>query len=231
MSQTTERVFLGIIAFMMIVFLFMWLESTRRVQSAEALTEDRYTIERCIDKSPIVKATTGLGAAQACYEAIRLQGMLDDFRIRRTQFSRQGFDERVILWMVVMITVAGVLLSGLQLLAGYKLSKSAEELSKSGSTLTVESGKVSLTSSIVGVMIFGMSFAFFYVFISQVFGPRDESGKRIDAFTGGPLESAFQQIGTPSVLQPLTKKQDAPVTQQPAGRAAGAGAEASGKPK
>jgi hypothetical protein len=47
---------------------------------------------------------------------------LEDFTIRREKFIRQELDERVTLWMVVGITLAGTAMSVVQLIMSYKLA-------------------------------------------------------------------------------------------------------------
>src|SRR6266511_595360 len=47
---------------------------------------------------------------------------LADFLIRREKFTQQALDERVNLWLVVTITISGVVLAGIQLFMSFKLA-------------------------------------------------------------------------------------------------------------
>ncbi len=57
-----------------------------------------------------------------CYNQVRGEDLLGDFHVRKLNFVQQVSDSRILLWMVVAITVSGVLLAGLQLLAAYRLA-------------------------------------------------------------------------------------------------------------
>jgi hypothetical protein len=47
-----------------------------------------------------------------CYGQVRGEDLLSDFYIRKLSFVQQQSDTRVLLWMVVAITISGVLLAG-----------------------------------------------------------------------------------------------------------------------
>jgi hypothetical protein len=53
---------------------------------------------------------------------VRGEDLLGDFYIRKLSFAQQQSNTGVLLWMVAAITIAGVLLSGFQLLAAYRLA-------------------------------------------------------------------------------------------------------------
>ena len=71
--------------------------------------------------------------------------------------------------MVVLITISGVGLAGMQLLTSFLLAKSGSVLGSEGSELTVEKGKLAFKSSITGLFVLVFSFAFFYVFVYQIY--------------------------------------------------------------
>ncbi len=93
---------------------------------------------------------------------------LDDFVIRRDKFIRQEFDERVNLWLVVAITFSGVVLAALQLFMAYNLTVSGKDALPKDSELALESGKLSLKSSVTGLAILALSLAFFIVYVKYI---------------------------------------------------------------
>jgi hypothetical protein len=79
------------------------------------------TIVECTDK---VSASPGIDVkslsiknevAEHCYRLLNGGYLLSDFKIRRLKFFQQKYDEVVMLWMVVVITLSGVVLAGMQL--------------------------------------------------------------------------------------------------------------------
>jgi hypothetical protein len=110
-----------------------------------------------------------------CYLRVRNEQILDDFPIRHATFVRQQFDSRVLLWMVVTITFSGVVLAALQLLAAYRLAvagRAGDQLSQQ-QELTLEQNKISLKSSVTGLLILVTSLAFFIIYVSWVFTIRE----------------------------------------------------------
>jgi hypothetical protein len=74
------------------------------------------------------------------------------------------------MWMVVIITFSGVLLAGLQLWASYRLAESRQTtLDANDGQLVLERDRVVLKSSIAGLFILLVSFAFFLVFVLYVY--------------------------------------------------------------
>jgi hypothetical protein len=94
---------------------------------------------------------------------------LDDFLIRRQKFIQQELDERVNLWLVVTITISGVILAALQLFMSFKLASDGRLDFAKDSQLVVEAGKISLKSSITGVLILALSLAFFMIYVVYIY--------------------------------------------------------------
>ena len=92
-----------------------------------------------------------------------------DFAIRREKFVQQEFDERVNLWMVVAITISGVVLAGIQLFMSYKLARAGRGDLAKDSLLVAEQGKISLQSSVTGVVILVLSLVFFIVYVKWIY--------------------------------------------------------------
>ncbi|WP_405233693.1 hypothetical protein [Lentisalinibacter salinarum] len=157
---------------------YFWLTNAAALidQPAIILGHELQSIESCSESilaSATVAPDTVSSIAETsgvCYDKIRYQGLLNDFQIRRAKFAIQYASERVILWMVVLLTLSGVLLAGLQLFATYQLAQTGQHSGLNNDhELTVEHGKLVLRSSVTGLFILIFSFAFFYVYISEVF--------------------------------------------------------------
>lgn len=128
-------------------------------------------IDRTIETIKPAKTTAGL------YERLwRLCGneifdglLLEDFLIRREKFLRQYLDERVTLWLVVSITISGILLAAVQLFMSFKLaSRGIGEFAKD-SEFALQNTKLSIKSSITGAVILALSLAFFMVYVVWIY--------------------------------------------------------------
>jgi hypothetical protein len=109
-----------------------------------------------------------------CYSHIVGQGALDEIAIRRSKFLKQNHEDEVLLWMVVSLTLSGVILAGLQLIASYKLALIGKaEFAQSGE-MSLERSKISVKSSVTGLLILTISFAFFMVYIIWVYTIKEQ---------------------------------------------------------
>jgi hypothetical protein len=97
---------------------------------------------------------------------------VDNGIIRRDNYVFQRHENIILLIMVVSITLSGVFLAGLQLLAAYKLALLGKAEFASASELRENS---SFKSSVVGLVILTISFAFFLVFVVDVYTLKDDS--------------------------------------------------------
>ena len=80
------------------------------------------------------------------------------------------------LWMVVSITIAGVILAGLQLWATYRLAAAGSGTLADGGEVTMEHNRLVVRSSVVGVIILALSFAFFALYVLYVYRLQDLPG-------------------------------------------------------
>ncbi|HEV7613304.1 MAG TPA: hypothetical protein VGO37_15600 [Steroidobacteraceae bacterium] len=126
-----------------------------------------------------------------CYNEVRNEADLTDFNIRRSVLIEQQTEGRIILWMVVAITLSGVALAGLQLVAAYRLASAGHGDFASAQEVTLEQNKISLKSSVTGLMILVISFAFFMVYVAYVYTVKElkaapaASGSESSTSTGG----------------------------------------------
>jgi hypothetical protein len=155
-------------------------DSDRAVRHTQSATPDAgHQFSSCIDSTlKTIRVSSPDAVAYAavwrlCGEQIYDVDALDDFAIRREKFTQQTLDERVILFLVVAITLSGVCLAGLQLLASYKLAARRRLKFTEDSTLSLEHDKVSLRSSVTGLMILVVSLGFFIIYVKWVYTIRE----------------------------------------------------------
>jgi hypothetical protein len=108
-----------------------------------------------------------------CYAQVNEEDTLAEIGIRRSAFSNQQEQTKVIMWMVVAITMSGVVLSGVQLIAGYRLASVGKSSFEQGGQLQIENHRISLSSSVTGLMILVVSLAFFCIFVQNVYRIKD----------------------------------------------------------
>jgi hypothetical protein len=106
-----------------------------------------------------------------CYDQVRGDDLLQDFSVRKLDYMQQALDTKVILWMVVAITISGVLLASLQLLAAYRLAMlgKADFVQGDCSQIKIDPTSISLKSSVTGLLILAISLAFFIVYVKWVY--------------------------------------------------------------
>jgi hypothetical protein len=149
---------------------------------AEELTETRPTV---IDVFLYERASYFCGSQTFALDE------LDEFDVRMENFYRQMFDTRLILFMVIAITMSGVGLAGLQLLASYKLAVMGHADSiERDHEISIERGKISVKSSVTGIIILVISLAFFVVYIKWVYPINDVNVENSPAqFTSKPVDN------------------------------------------
>lgn len=176
-----------------------------------------HTISTCVEK----RATSAIQTANMhlarehltiCIEEVSRHLELNDFQIRRMKFFSQYYAEKVSLWMVVFVTVAGVFLSAFQLWTSYTIAKSTAGQSTEDHEITLETGRIIIKSSAIGLMVLFTSLAFFLVFVINVY-KLEEVKQEIRAT---PLQPAQQVFNAGALVpfekrpQPATTEQDAP---------------------
>jgi hypothetical protein len=134
-----------------------------------------------------------------CYTEVRREYLLGNFNIHRYDIVKQNFQTLVVMWMVVTITMSGVFLAGMQLLAAYRLASAGHGQLAESSDLSLERGKVSLKSSVTGLIILTVSLAFFIVYVKWVYTltPDQSFG---DAGSAGPSNPPLSEPSTLKML-------------------------------
>jgi hypothetical protein len=176
-----------------------------RVEVRNAINKDRVTTEVWEQISNV------------CYMQVRGEAMLADFNIRRSNLINQQSEGRIVLWMVVAITISGVALAGLQLLAAYRLAGSGKGEFAASQEITLEQNRISLKSSVTGLMILVISFAFFMVYVVWVYTAKElrqefpetavHRSLPVDTpltTTGGYGPPPTTSVGSAALLTPIT---------------------------
>jgi hypothetical protein len=108
-------------------------------------------------------------ASLFCGRQIEGLDELNEFNVRLEGFSRQRRDDPIVLWMVVAITISGVGLAALQLIASYMVASRGRGELGTVSEFSVERDKLTFKSSITGLVILVVSLAFFTVYVKWVY--------------------------------------------------------------
>lgn len=130
----------------------------------------------------------------ACFDRLDRQEALSSSRIRKNAYIIQQPQTRVLMWMVVGITFGGVFLAALQLIAGFRLAllgKSSFDGSQGG-TIGIEAKKLSITSSVSGILVLAISLCFFYVFTQGIYLIRSSTVDHVPVDTIHPAGAATE---------------------------------------
>ena len=170
---------------------------------------DHDAVATCIEKYKTATAATNVNVGTLydlngfCYDTILSQLRVDQEKIRRDNFVFQRNENIVLLYMVVLITISGVVLAGVQLLASYKLAVLGRgELAGGGSEINYSASNISFKSSVIGLTILAMSFAFFLVFVIYVYELRDITAGAPAAQISAPAPPAPPPLTLSPVLTP-----------------------------
>ena len=162
------------------------LSSVRAPHTVYVAPVDRIaSMSDCVERyAPKLKALDGggpdmTGSFTLCYDITAAALLADEQYNRNENLAFQMSENVVLMWMVVAITVSGVTLAGLQLYASFKLASVGKGTLAEGGTLKLENGKVVVQSSIVGVIILAISFAFFMVFVRDVYSITEVPGSGV----------------------------------------------------
>jgi hypothetical protein len=180
-------------------------------------TSDQARFESCLKRTAPIGKTTEMEG----YEKIwRLCGnevynlmLFADFEIRRNKFVRQELDERVNLWLVVAITISGVFLAAIQLVLSYRLASLGKAEFARDTSLLAENGRISLQSSVTGVVILFISLAFFFVYVKWIYAVQEFQIERPDNLRDPPAQLMLSGgLGPPP---PPANLQAQPATSKP----------------
>jgi|GEM_PF-4385355 len=154
--------------------------------------------------------------AQICAGLAMDARRLDEQEATNAIYANQIVQNRILLFMVVFLTLAGVLLSALQLWASYKLAAQGRGQLAEGGDISLSGGSIAVKSSVVGVVILALSLGFFVVFATEVYRlrpidvapearPRTEGGGGSEA--GGNASQGEGAAATAPDLPPAGMKE------------------------
>ncbi len=143
-----------------------------------------------------------------CHSVVATEFLTKEQIVRNAAFADQRYENLVLLCMVVAITVSGVALAGLQLLGSYRLAQVGRATFGGGGEATISANSVAVRSSVVGVVILAISFAFFLVFVLYVYTIQEVGGTAANNIAAQPAHQIWS-----GAIQPLPQK---PIASPPA---------------
>jgi hypothetical protein len=137
-------------------------------QSMSACVSD--TLQHYFSEKNSASAETLQYARDHCYSLIHSQGLISDFDIRKLVYFQQYRANGALMWMVIIVTFSGVLLSALQLFASYRLAAANRTaLPAEDAQIILKHDELALKSSVTGLFILLISLCFFLVFVRYVY--------------------------------------------------------------
>lgn len=138
-----------------------------------------------------------------CHNIVATDLTAQEQIIRNQNYVFQRSENIVLMVMVVLITLSGVVLAALQLLASYKLASLGKGSLSDGGEVNLTVSNLAVKSSVVGVTILAISFAFFLVFVLYVYTIKtDGSNSVVGAPPPPPNAAPAQPFMTPPVSAP-----------------------------
>jgi hypothetical protein len=157
------------------IFAFGYVQSASTFRDSESyLQRTRECQDRALAKLPPATRSSLQVAdlenvSELCYDDLRRINQLGESSINRGLYIHQRFENNIVLFMVVLITLSGVALAGVQLLTSYSLAATGHAQGEGATDLSLEQGKLSIKSSVTGLVVLAFSLAFFGLYISQVY--------------------------------------------------------------
>lgn len=130
-----------------------------------------------------------------CYNDILNADRLSESTITRGMYIHQRYENNVILFMVVLITLSGVVLAALQMWTSYNLAATGHHQGEGATELTIEQGRLAVKSSVTGLVVLVLSLAFFALYVVKVYMIQPDA-------SAGPANAAPAQAATPAPAAP-----------------------------
>lgn len=137
-----------------------------------------------------------------CYSRLFYQANFNAENVRQALFDRQIYENEVMLWMVVAITMSGVILAGMQLYTSYRLSAQGTNTENTPTELIVRKDELAVKSSTTGLLILIVSFGFFFVYVVFVFTLKEVSSGNVASAEAKPTVEASSKVIAQSLAQP-----------------------------
>jgi hypothetical protein len=154
--------------------------------------------------------------SEYCYDDQRRIDQVSESSIRRGLYIHQRYENNVILFMVVLITLSGAALAGVQLLTSYNLAATGHLGGDGATDLSLEQGKLSIKSSVTGLVVLALSLAFFGIYIVKVYSiiPSADA-KDVPASQAAPPDTASADEAAAPSGKVAAPKVSAPKTSAP----------------
>ena len=114
-----------------------------------------------------------------CENILAGQYRLETVATGQRIYENQILQNTVIMWMVVTITISGVVLAGIQLWATYRLTMAGKGMLAEGGEVSIEHKRMVVRSSVVGVLILALALVFFAVYVLYVYRIEDIPGQEV----------------------------------------------------
>lgn len=159
-----------------------------------------------------------IAVSNYCYTDIGYADGLGESNIRRGMYIHQRYENNVILFMVVLITLSGVALAAMQLWTSYHLAATGHIQGEGATELTVEQGRLAIKSSVTGLVVLVLSLAFFALYVLKVYtiqpGPEldDQDQADVAPAVAAPASTPAYEPGGGPGWQPTHQKAQKPRT-------------------
>jgi hypothetical protein len=105
------------------------------VQKPSSMSECIQNTLKFVTKDPVSTPELVKFAREHCYSLIRSEGLLNNFYVLDMAYVQQYRTNPVLLWLVVGVTISGVILAALQLLAAFQLSMTKNQDMEGGGAI------------------------------------------------------------------------------------------------
>ena len=169
---------------LIIILLHGWRADSKRNMAPLVSTAQEKRIADCKKESLNQLELKSIGiqilneVQSLCFARIGEEDELSEYGTRRNAYLIQQSETTVLMWMVVIITISGVVLAAIQLIASFKFAAAGKANLGQETNINIEAHKLSISSSVSGILILVVSLCFFYVFTMQIYSIRDDEQKR-----------------------------------------------------
>jgi hypothetical protein len=173
---------IGLSILLLCFYLLMYRGSSTeaKIESPRESFHDCIAETQTLSKLRVDNLSDYINLYNLCNDQIYRDLQYNDFAVRREKFVRQELDERVNLWLVVIITISGVFLSAVQLVMAFRIAVSGKEYWANDAAFAIKQGEISFKSSVTGLVILALSLAFFVVYVGWIY-PNKEVGAPLGA--------------------------------------------------
>ena len=148
--------------------------------------------------------------ANHCIGVVSNSYSLQDYDVRRTSFIEQYHESQFVLWLVIGITISGVVLAGIQLVSAYNMSLMLGKSAFDAISLGFDAKSISLGTTVSGLVILAMSFAFFLVYVIYVYPVQITNSISMNASKSIAMPNSEQALPTTPAAAPASPDSSPP---------------------